>query len=139
MRDQQFVNNDDIYFYVTLTSSRDDGPKQFLIGSLISNFKKMFPPSRSTGSYVYSINNNNGNPVLFGLIFLLGLEYLLNPTILRIILNRPIMVRVLQTENIMYKNKQYLTKTDIIREKYNSIIVNGNAVGYPFESFTNHI
>lgn len=126
-----YINNDDIYFYVTLTSSLEDGPLEYLIESMIKNFKQMFPPSRSASAYIFSINTNGVTPILYGLIRYDRLNFPSGTRISpksnhiknnfksvytgKIIKNREYNVENLTT----YKNKQYLTKTDIIREKYN--------------------
>ena len=144
---QQHIMNNDIYFYVTLTSSQEDGTEDFLSKTLVNNFMKMFPPSRSASAYVYSLNSNNGNPILYGLIRYDRLNFppgtRISPKSNHIKNNfkshgtgnilRP---REYTVENLtVYKNKQYLTRTDIIRERYNSIVVLGNAVGSSIDDF----
>jgi hypothetical protein len=64
-----FIDTNDKYFYVLLTSSLDDGPAQYLVNALIANFYKMMPKSYPTKLYCYVTTlTQRGIPHLYGLI-----------------------------------------------------------------------
>lgn len=143
----EYINGDDIYFFVMLTSNIEDGPREYLELSMIKSFNQMFPPSRPARANVYITNLQSENPYLYGLIRYDRVNF---PTGTRIspksshiknyfishYTGERITDRVYDVENLTkYKGKRYLTDRSIIITKYNYLIANGNPTGNPLEDF----
>lgn len=66
---ESLIETNDKYFFVTLLSSKEDGPDEYVSDILTKNFKSIFPDSFPVAAYCYSIGRGPENSLcLNGLI-----------------------------------------------------------------------
>lgn len=141
---ENLIAGNDKYFDVTLTSSTDDGSKDYVILSLEKNFKQMFPSSYKARAWVYSIEiTTDGVPQLNGLIrYDENNKHRITPKSSHIknVISSEYTgernSRRCRVESLtQYQNKRYNTKTDRVIERYIYITKDGTAVGDNLEKF----
>jgi len=137
-RSQELINTNDKYFFVTLTSHRDDGSNEYIIETLVKNFMSMFPNSFPARAACYVIGFTAENvPCLYGLIrYDHRGKYRISPKSTHIrntitsMYTREKHLRQYNVKNLTkYSNKCYKTYIKDVREKYQMMASFGQIIG----------
>lgn len=136
--ESQYINTNDKYFKITMSTDKNDGSIEYIKESLIKNFKHMFPPSFKAKAWVYSTAIVDDNTVILdGLIrYDANNKYNISTTsaplknIIKMEGTKIKNSRHLTVENLTkYHKKQYMTNKDDVINTYNNIAKNNNQTG----------
>lgn len=138
----EIIDTNDKYFAVTLTAHKDDGSKQYIIVSLIENFKKLFPSCFPAKSWIYCISKDE-IPFLFGMIRYDDIgKYNIGPKtthIRNVIQNEYTKIKTKRDFQMVpitkYINKKQTTKKHYVTEIYNYIEKTGEIIGDELNKF----
>jgi hypothetical protein len=123
---REFINTNDKYYFILLTSHRDDGSNSYIVDELSKNFRSMFPNSFPAIAYCYSIGLTSENiPYLNGLIrYDSKGKYRISPKSSHIknticsMTTGTKTLRYYDVQNLTkYANRQYQTRIKDVRDK----------------------
>lgn len=138
IQQEGLVPSNDKFFFVTLTSHRDDGTNEYITNAILKNFKSMFPDSFPARACCYVIGLDEDNvPYLNGLIrYDCRGRYRISPKsthIKNMIVSMNTGVRNLRYYDVInltkYSNKQYQTRISEVKDKYAFMSQQGSIVG----------
>jgi hypothetical protein len=135
---ESLIDTSDKYFFVTLSSEKEDGPDNYVSDILVKNFKSIFPESFPVTAYCYSLGYSANNTVsLNGLIrFDHRGKYRISPKsshIKNIVISYTTGAKQPRPFNILnltkYLSKRYRTRCVDIQSRYMFIENHGKIIG----------